>query len=523
MLALPAVRIRLNYLLPLEKMAPIQALSSDASLFASTATRALSTQPFIQGQQRSGGRNSDSIYIATAAAAAATAAVFATTTSVGGGGVVNCEREGVVRDPKTSFGLHAENVLKMELKRRITELQMQGENKAPSTKVLEPLDEDVSSEAKASQVMMEVEEAEPAFVINATSPAPAPADPMAEPSTLMTPEEQRLEAATLKAKKHGGGLKLFSGNGNMSLSLEIAKLLGVNLGRATVSSFADGEINVMIHENVRGKDVYIIQPTCTPVNNNLMELLLMVSCLNRASARRVTVVIPYYGYARQDRKMAARVPISAADVARLLESMGVDRVIAVDLHCGQIQGFFGPRVPVDNLEGGIVGVDHFGGKDLHNPVIVSPDAGGVYRAKKFKELLAYKYGWEDIGIAMIIKQRARAGSVDQMDLVGDVRDCDCIIVDDMIDTAGTLCKAADVLKAQGARRVFAFASHGLLSGPGNDRIANSNLEECVILNTIPSTPQRLANEKLVELSVAPLLAQTIFNIHAKRSISALFK
>jgi ribose-phosphate pyrophosphokinase len=187
--------------------------------------------------------------------------------------------------------------------------------------------------------------------------------------------------------------------------------------------------------------------------------------------------------------MQARVPISAADVARLLESMGVDRVIAVDLHCGQIQGFFGPRVPVDNLEGGIVGIDHFGGKDLHNPVIVSPDAGGVYRAKKFKEGLAYKYGWEDIGIAMIIKQRARAGSVDQMDLVGDVKDCDCIIVDDMIDTAGTLCKAADVLVAKGARRVFAFASHGLLSGPGNERIAGSKLEECVILNTIPSTPQ----------------------------------
>jgi len=183
----------------------------------------------------------------------------------------------------------------------------------------------------------------------------------------------------------------------------------------------------------------------------------------------------------------------------------------------------GPRVPVDNLDGGVVGIDHFGGKDLHNPVIVSPDAGGVYRAKKFKEGLAYKYGWEDVGIAMIIKQRARAGTVDQMDLVGDVKDCDCIIVDDMIDTAGTLCKAADVLVAKGARRVFAFASHGLLSGPGNERIGKSKLEECVILNTIPSSPQRSMNDKLVELSVAPLLSQTIFNIHAKRSISALFK
>lgn len=335
--------------------------------------------------------------------------------------------------------------------------------------------------------------------------------------------EETLEEKAKKAKRHAGGLKLFSGNGNLGLSLEIAKSLGINVGKATVGRFADGEVNVQIHENVRGKDVYIVQPTCPPVNDNIMELLLMISSLNRASARRITVVIPYYGYARQDRKMQARVPISAADIARLLESMGIDRVIAVDLHCGQIQGFFGPRVPVDNLDGGIVGIDHFGGKDLHNPVIVSPDAGGVYRAKKFKEGLAHKYEMPDIGLAMIIKQRARAGSVDKMDLVGDVNDCDCIIVDDMIDTAGTICKAAAVLKEKGARRVFAFASHGLLSGPGNDRIAKSAMEECVILNTIPSSPQREANEKLVVLSVAPLLAQSIFNVHAKKSLSALFK
>lgn len=469
--------------------------ASPSPLFAATASRALSSQSY-QTQT-----NSDRYIYAAMAAAAATATWAAT----------SCEREGCVRDPKTAYGINAENAIKTELRKRLSE------QKDPS--VAPPAFHSLLEEEESPAVVEEPPQPEPV----AMSPKAIADSPDAEGSTAMTPEEARLEAATLKAKKHGGGLKLFSGNGNMGLSLEIAKLLGVNLGRATVSRFADGEINVAIHENVRGKDVYIIQPTCPPVNNNLMELLLMVSCLNRASARRVTVVIPYYGYARQDRKMQARVPISAADVARLLESMGVDRVIAVDLHCGQIQGFFGPRVPVDNLEGGIVGIDHFGGKDLHNPVIVSPDAGGVYRAKKFKEGLAYKYGWEDIGIAMIIKQRARAGSVDQMDLVGDVVDSDCIIVDDMIDTAGTLCKAADVLVAKGARRVFAFASHGLLSGPGNERIANSKLEECVILNTIPSTPQRAANEKLVELSVAPLLAQTIFNIHAKRSISALFK
>lgn len=345
----------------------------------------------------------------------------------------------------------------------------------------------------------------------------------AQPVSILTEDEVRIEEKARKAKQHSGGLKIFSGNGNLSLALEIAQNLGINLGKATVGRFADGECNVVIHENVRGKDVYVIQPTCTPVNDNLMELLLMISTLRRASARRITVVIPYYGYARQDRKMQARVPISAADVARLMESMGVDRVIAVDLHCGQIQGFFGPRVPVDNLDGGIVGLDYFGSKDLHNPVVVSPDAGGVYRAKKFKEGLEQKYDMQGLGLAMIVKQRARAGTVDQMDLVGDVKDCDCILVDDMIDTAGTLCKAADVLVASGARRVFAFASHGLLSGPGNDRIAHSKMEEVVILNTIPTSPQRAANGKLTELSVAPLLAQAIFNIHAKKSISALFK
>jgi len=356
-----------------------------------------------------------------------------------------------------------------------------------------------------------------------TNPSTNMLVPTISEADKMTKEEEILESKTRKAKKHSGGLKIFSGNGNMELAMDICKSLQINLGKATVGKFADGEINVVINENVRGKDVYIIQPTCVPVNDNLMELLLMISTMRRASARRITVVIPYYGYARQDRKMQARVPISAADVARLMESMGVDRVVAVDLHCGQIQGFFGPRVPVDNLDGGIVGLDYFGSKDLHNPVIVSPDAGGVYRAKKFKEGLESKYDMKDLGLAMIVKQRARAGSVDQMDLVGDVKDCDCIIVDDMIDTAGTLCKAADVLTANGARRVFAFASHGLLSGPGNDRLANSVMEEIVILNTIPTSPQRHANEKLTELSVAPLLAQAIFNIHAKKSLSALFK
>jgi len=316
-------------------------------------------------------------------------------------------------------------------------------------------------------------------------------------------------------------LLLFSGNANVELSKDIAKELGVNLGNITVSRFADGEVNVMVHENVRGKDVYIVQPTSPPVNEHLMELLLMVSTMRRASARRITAVIPYYGYARQDRKMTARVPISAADVARLLEALGVDRVIAVDLHCGQIQGFFGPRVPVDNLDAGMVGVDYFGEKGLYNPVVVSPDAGGVYRAKKFRDGLNASFK-VDADLAMIIKQRKSAGSIASMDLVGSVDDSDIIIVDDMIDTAGTLCTAADELRNNGARRVFAFASHGLFSGPASGRISKSCLEEVVVVNTVPLDSTAKVNPKIKQLSVAPLLAEAIRRVHTKKSVSALF-
>lgn len=279
-----------------------------------------------------------------------------------------------------------------------------------------------------------------------------------------------------------------------------------------------------VNENVRGKDVYIVQPTCTPVNENLMELLLMVSTMRRASAENITCVIPYYGYARQDRKMQSRVPISAADIARLLEAIGVDRVVAVDLHCGQIQGFFGPRVPVDNLEAGQVGVEYFAGiKDLQNVVVVSPDAGGVYRAKRFREGLNKATDTDSTGLAMIIKQRAKANSIARMDLVGVVEGADCIIVDDMIDTAGTLCKAAKHIKDNGARRVYAFASHGLLSGPAVDRIKDSVLEEVVTVNTIPLPAHAKTCGKIRQLNVAPLLAHAIERISARESVSALFK
>lgn len=323
-------------------------------------------------------------------------------------------------------------------------------------------------------------------------------------------------------KVTANGMKLFTGNANPRLAEDIANHLGRSLGKINVDHFADGEVNVVVNENVRGKDVYIIQPTSPPVNETLMELLLMISTMRRASARKITAIIPYYGYARQDRKMQARVPISAADVARLLEAMGVDRVVAVDLHCGQIQGFFGPRVPVDNLDGGTVGVSYFGDMDLVNPVIVSPDAGGVYRAKKFREELSKKHDME-AGLAMIVKQRAKANQIDSMDLVGSVDGCDAIIVDDMVDTAGTLCKAAEILKQAGARRVFAFISHGVLSGPANARIANSMLTELVVLDTIPMSDESKATGKITQLSVGPLLAQAIYNIHNRKSISALFK
>jgi ribose-phosphate pyrophosphokinase len=318
------------------------------------------------------------------------------------------------------------------------------------------------------------------------------------------------------------GMKIFTGNSNKALAQDVVNQLGLSLGKIQVSHFPDGEVNVQVNENVRGKDVYIIQPTSPPVNETLMELLLMISTMRRASARKITAIIPYYGYARQDRKMQARVPISAADVARLLEAMGVDRVVAVDLHCGQIQGFFGPRVPVDNLDGGTVGVSYFGDMDLVNPVIVSPDAGGVYRAKQFREALSKKHE-VDCSLAMIIKQRAKASEIERMDLVGSVDGCDAIIVDDMVDTAGTLCKAAEILKEHGARRVFAFASHGVFSGPAPSRIANSVLTELVVLDTVPLSEASRATGKITQLSVGPLLAHAIYNIHNRKSLSALFR
>jgi ribose-phosphate pyrophosphokinase len=316
---------------------------------------------------------------------------------------------------------------------------------------------------------------------------------------------------------------IFSGNSNLPLAEEICANLGTKLGNITVGRFADGEVNIQVQDNIRGKDVFIIQPTGPPVNENLMELLLLVSTMRRASARKITVVVPYYGYCRQDRKTLPRVPISAADVARLLETVGVDRVIAIDLHCGQIQGFFGPRVPVDNLEANVTAVTYLKTQDLSNHLtVVSPDAGGVTRAKKFQEMLKAENQQKSVGLAMIIKHRDAPGKIADMFLVGNVADSDVIIIDDMIDTAGTLCEAAKVLKTKGAGKVYAFATHGLFSGKAFDNINKSPLEQVLVTDTILPKPGENGVDKITRLSVAPLLAEAIRRIQARESVSDLF-
>jgi ribose-phosphate pyrophosphokinase len=328
-------------------------------------------------------------------------------------------------------------------------------------------------------------------------------------------------------------ISVFAGNSNRPLAMEISQHLGIPLGRLQLGRFADGEVSVKVLDHVRGKDVYIVQSTCPPVNEHLMELLFLISTMRRASAKRITAVIPYYGYGRQDRKMSSRVPISAADVARLLENMGVDRVIACDLHCGQIQGFFGPQVPVDNLECSIVSLDYFAQENLVNPVIVSPDAGGVYRAKKFQGFMTTET--QNPMLAMIIKQRIEAGKIDRMDLVGSVQGSDCVIVDDIIDTAGTLCTAAEQLKIHGAKRVYAFATHGLFSKDALRRIENSPLHKVIVTNTIPLpgvdiqstiaklSPERVGETKKVhQVSVGALIGEAIRRLHSKESLSQLF-
>lgn len=308
-------------------------------------------------------------------------------------------------------------------------------------------------------------------------------------------------------------LKIFTGNSNPALAQEICDHLSVPLAKASVKSFSDGEIMVEIKENVRGRDVFVVQSTCQPSNQNLMELLVMIDALKRASAARITAVIPYFGYARQDRKVAPRTPITSKLVADLITTAGAQRVLCVDLHAGQIQGFF--NIPVDHLYAAPVVLDDIKSRFTGEVVVVSPDAGGTERARAFAKRL-------NAGLAIIDKRRSAANVSEVMHIIGDVDGKTCIIVDDMIDTAGTLCQAAAALKAHGAGDVHATATHAVLSGPALERINDSSLKEVLISNTIPAEAKVRECPRLRIISVAKLLAEAISRIHGDESVSSLF-
>lgn len=309
-------------------------------------------------------------------------------------------------------------------------------------------------------------------------------------------------------------LKLFAGNSNRALADAVARHLDVDLGKAEVSTFSDGEVNVEINENVRGTDCFVLQSTCAPANTHLMELLIMVDALKRASARRITAVIPYFGYARQDRRpRSTRVPISAKVVANLLETVGVERVLTMDLHADQIQGFF--DIPVDNIYASPVLLSDLKSRNYKDLVVVSPDVGGVVRARA----LAKQLGCD---LAIIDKRRPAANVSEVMHVIGEIDGRNCVIMDDMIDTAGTLVKAAEVLKERGAKSVFAYCTHPILSGPAIERISGSALDEVVITNTIPLTDAAKACKKIRQLSVAFLFAETIRRISDGESVTSLF-
>ncbi|MGE5664162.1 MAG: ribose-phosphate pyrophosphokinase [Deltaproteobacteria bacterium] len=307
-------------------------------------------------------------------------------------------------------------------------------------------------------------------------------------------------------------LKLFSGNANIDLARQICAFLSVPLGSAVVKRFSDGEINVDIGENVRGADVFILQPTCPPVNDHLMELLILMDALKRSSAMRVTAVIPYYGYARQDRKVLPRAPITAKLVADLLTAAGVSRILTMDLHAGQIQGYF--NIPVDHLYAAPVMLDYIRANWGNDIVFVSPDAGGVERARAFAKRL-------NATLAIIDKRRAGPNVSEVMNIIGDVEGKSAVLLDDMVDTAGTMVQSADALAKKGAKRVFACATHGVLSGPAIERLEKSAIEQLVVTDSIPLR-EKSACRKLKVLSVAPLLGEAIKRIHFNDSVSSLF-
>jgi len=304
--------------------------------------------------------------------------------------------------------------------------------------------------------------------------------------------------------------KIFSGSSNPEFAAKVGNYLGVPVSNATCKTFSDGEMSVQITESVRGQDVYIIQPTCTPTNDNLMELLIMVDALKRSSAKSISAVIPYYGYARQDRKAAPRVPITAKLVADLLEAAGITRVVTIDLHAAQIQGFF--NIPADNLFGSILFADYIKNKNLENPIIASPDIGGVARARSYADKLGYD-------LIIVDKKREKANESEVMNIIGDVQGKDVILVDDMVDTAGTLVKAAEVLKKKGANSVMACCTHGVLSGPAYDRIANGVLDELVVSDTIPT---RKDAKKITVLTASVIIGETVRRIQNNESVNSIF-
>ena len=309
-------------------------------------------------------------------------------------------------------------------------------------------------------------------------------------------------------------LMVFTGNANPELASAIARHIGVPLGHASISKFSDGEVSVELNENVRGKDVFVIQPTCAPTNDSIMELLLTADALHRASANRITAVVPYYGYARQDRRVrSARVAISAKVVADMISAVGVNRVLTVDLHAEQIQGFF--SIPVDNVYGSPVLTEDIERQRYENLTVVSPDVGGVVRARAVAKQL-------NVDLAIIDKRRPTANDAQVMNIIGDVEGRSCLIVDDMVDTAGTLCKAAEALKDHGAQRVMAYATHPILSGPAIENIEGSTLDSLVVTDTIPLSDAAKSCGRIRQLSMAKLLAESIRRVSNEESISAMF-
>ena len=308
---------------------------------------------------------------------------------------------------------------------------------------------------------------------------------------------------------------VFTGNANPKLAKLVVERLDIPLGEMSVGKFSDGEITVEIDENVRGKDVFIIQPTCTPTNDNLMELLLMADGLRRASASRITAVVPYFGYARQDRRpRSARVPISARAVADMMVGSGIDRVLTVDLHADQIQGFF--SVPVDNVYGSPILLDDIARQKYEDLIVVSPDVGGVVRARAIAKQL-------NVDLAIIDKRRPEANVAEIMNIIGDVEGRTCVLVDDMVDTAGTLCHAATALKERGAKAVVAYCTHPVLSGPAIDRLKASALDELVVTDTIPLSAAAQKSGRVRQLTIAGLLAESIRRVNNEESISAMFR